>query len=441
MAGAGATKSIILAALVLVCSVAADEADEPACPVDDPTACLAYKGPSALQRAQSAARVTLESRTLTKHVAGVKVNIHGNSQAPPEGLAGNHTWVITLPEDCSDADVQAFAQRMPAGTRSVFEGTPSDSGVPCVFIMEGTEAGLEEELKTHPGAVLAEIDLTEERHSAELTGHPSDLPVGEGFPQVSDNIMPKRSSAALAEAGGQFHVGVNLDVGVPAWGGNCGGPYKVNVYFPHPNAGRRPLILFSHGYGQGGPNLDAQLRPKFLDPIVAHGFVVIGHQTGRSNWCNTGIEMIKMIEWAKLSPYRNRIDFNQVVVMGYSMGGYFTTFFAEHRSLTTGFKVKGAVALMPPCMITGGCKSPVVPTIWGAGTADTTCPAGPIHQSFTKTRNKAVFVNIQGAPHYEVGKFGHNRFNNWVLHFLYCHLKGSQPHCAGLYSRWPSKSS
>lgn len=286
-------------------------------------------------------------------------------------------------------------------------------------------------------ARLALPSETLDEEVAELAAVPNSSSTGTRPQNLTD--LPEHEAPMLAEDG-SFPVKTFMNIPVPNWGGNCGGPFKVNVYLPGLNAGRKPLIAFSHGFGQGGPNVQSQLLPNFLERIVSQGFVVIAHQTGASNWCNTGIELIHVLNWAKSSAHKTRIDWNRVAVMGYSMGGYFVTFFAEHQALIDGYKVKAAIALHPPCQ--AGCKPQVKTAMyWGSGSSDTTAPPAPVRQSYDQmnTRKGKVFVNIPGAPHWEVGKFGQNRHVRFVLSFLRCQLLNNRGACNDVYNNWPSE--
>jgi len=438
--------SLFYILLVTACkaSLEVTNAGDESCPADDPEGCQVSKGSIALQTARSASQVSLESKTVTKHLAGVKVNIHGVSDVTAGDLPKKHTWVITLPENCTDAQVEEFSQRMPTGARTVFSGTPSSSGL-CIFVMEGTELELEEELKSHPGAVLAEMDMKAERDFAEtaLIGEqenkdtPTDFPLYEGFPQVSTDLFPQRKMPELAEveteAGKQY--GVKLEqAAVPNWGGNCGGPWRESVYLPVGFPGKAPLVVFSHGFGQGGARVEQWLGPRFLRELAKKGFVVVAHQTGLNAWCNTGYDQLKSLQWAKTSKYANKIDFSKVSFWGYSMGAFFSSHRTANKNEMDAMNVKTTALLMGPCQY--GCGKPEIPAFWGAGGADTSCPANQIKRAYNymNTGQAKVYKLVPGAPHTEVGAGGHNRFLVPAIQHMRCHFYNSGPNCDAVYN-------
>jgi len=61
---------------------------------------------------------------------------------------GSGTWIITVPEGCTKADLAKLKHNMPVNSTARFVGGPDDRGL-CVFMMNGTKQQIKEELETH----------------------------------------------------------------------------------------------------------------------------------------------------------------------------------------------------------------------------------------------------------------------------------------------------
>lgn len=431
-------------------------AEPPTCPADGTGECQGYQGPSALQgkvQAQQKANAEEEAGQAARLVAGVRVNVRGASKEAGS-LAGRHTWVISLPDDCSDADVRSFAHKMPPGATAVFEGLQSAGGL-CFFAMEGTEAELEEELETHPGAVLVEADLEFEarraglpgagraagaRNISLLAGH-MELPENEGQPQISPGLMPQRVSMLEADGrtAGPYAAVRHVNVPTSEYDNLCGGPFLVNVYYPvlpdEPDAPlpKMPLISYGHGMGCGGDKIDLYFYRKSLKALVEQGFVIVAPQNGPADYCGINVDMLQAITWLKGTEFAPRIDFERVAVLGYSMGAREALVVSSVDTIVSDYGIKACVALMPHCVY--GCPQPLVPTYYYTGTRDTTCPPGPVEAAFNALEGvPKVFKNTEGALHWEVGHWGGNRFMPEAISMLRCHLHGDKAACDSVYA-------
>uniref|UniRef100_A0A7S0B5H7 PET hydrolase/cutinase-like domain-containing protein n=1 Tax=Pyrodinium bahamense TaxID=73915 RepID=A0A7S0B5H7_9DINO len=389
---------------------------------------------------------TLSSARESRVVAGVNITMHNPLRVKrnPEDML---KWVITLPETCTDADVHAFAADMPTGAKSLFLGAPSNTGLPCVFVMEGTEAQLHEELEGHRGALSAQAELSHSEESASTTGNPEGLPENEGLPDVPSRLLPehRRRPPSLAETDGsdgywEMVSQTNIDIPGP-WSSACGGPYKANVFYPkqiHQWApvGKHPVVSVGHGYTQYGMKVESQLVPGFIKPLVTWGgYVVIAHQTVRG-WCDSSNDILFLLGWIQKSVYAAIIDPTRAAVVGYSMGARFSLQAASSDANVNTYHLKAVVALMPPCK--SGCPISKVPTFFGAGSADTTCPAEYVKQVYDQTYGvPKVWCNVQGAPHWEVGTWGANRHEANLLRFLGCYLWNSKVMCDKLFAELP----
>merc|ERR1719188_402544 len=103
--------------------------------------------------------------------AGARVIIHGASDVARHGSG---SWVITVPQNCTDLCVKKMAQNMPPGTKAVFSGQPDQGGLPF-FVMTGTKAQVQQELETHsfPSPPIVETDVPM-RTVPEINSHEND---------------------------------------------------------------------------------------------------------------------------------------------------------------------------------------------------------------------------------------------------------------------------
>lgn len=155
--------------------------------------------------------------------AGATVRIDSDSNV---AVFGRGQWVISIKEGCTNSDVDKMAEHMPEDTAPVYKGHPDEGGF-CMFIMEGTKAGVEKELDTHtwPHPPLVEADKNisaiPEIPSDESDESDSLLQAGSGKPESwgLDRIDDKKgldnsySAPANTKEGAGVHVYV-LDTGV-----------------------------------------------------------------------------------------------------------------------------------------------------------------------------------------------------------------------------------
>mmetsp|Transcript_51426 Transcript_51426/g.137563 ORF Transcript_51426/g.137563 Transcript_51426/m.137563 type:complete len:495 (-) Transcript_51426:77-1561(-) len=452
--------SVLLAAEPALAESCAQSSDT--CP---PSAERPGFGSSLLQSTFSARRqvrnfASRPESPIEKVLSGVPVTIHtgldfGRVYLPEE----LHSWAIMLPEACTDKDVESFAEGLPEGAKSLFLGTPSESGL-CMLGMEATEAQLLAHLIAKPGALSAELDLKIEeelqalRKAAGLSqgGAAAPVPPQEGFPPIA-SLRAAERSAGRPPSGTpiiprqKFAMQRALDVDVPHAqlgdpGERCGGPHRVNVYFPVPEAGeagrvapakrRRPIVSVGHGYMQGGNFVDKQLAEGLIRPIVERGYFVVAHQSG-ADWCDSSEVLLRSITWlAQESAFKDEVDANRTALVGYSMGGLFALKAAAEKRNVNAYNITAVVALMPPCQ--SGCVSPMAPTFFGTGTEDQYCPHELVEKAYhAQQLEPKVLVDIPGAPHHEVGLWGRNRHMKPLINFLDCHLTEDVLACEELY--------
>mmetsp|Transcript_442 Transcript_442/g.1321 ORF Transcript_442/g.1321 Transcript_442/m.1321 type:complete len:165 (-) Transcript_442:22-516(-) len=151
---------VALAAGALGAVVSAKQTgNEPACE-EDSAECSAQRGTAMLQarrvgmEAKSAVEESQDGMEIREH-EGARIIIHEDSDVKRKGSG---VWVLSVPSGCKDKDVDEMAESMPQGSKPIFKGHPTDGGL-CIFMMEGTEEQVKEEISTHkwPSTPTAEI--------------------------------------------------------------------------------------------------------------------------------------------------------------------------------------------------------------------------------------------------------------------------------------------
>jgi len=230
-----------------------------------------------------------------------------------------------------------------------------------------------------------------------------------------------------------FEMEVVLDI--PAdlvWDGvtnNCGGPHKVNVYYPKGASGPVPLISYAHGFTNGGDVLDEDNRARFFQPLVEEGFFVIAYQHGGTAlYCAANTMQLGAIEWLKTSSYASMINFDRVGLLGFSMGGK-----ATWKSTTAGHPgVKAAVTVNAHC--TSDCPAPQVPTLMITGNLDSVAQQWEQKKMFDRMSVPGISADFE---------MEHSFDDEWVrlaleplfMSMFRCHLLDDQERCLELNQR------
>jgi len=121
------------------------------CDDGDETCASAAGGQAMLQKRSERIEETLDTETDAAvgvrqyEYAGAQISISEDSDVAQTGTG---EWVITVDDHCTKKDLAKFKEHMPKGSTPKFEGCPTEGGW-CVFMMEGTEEQVKEELATH----------------------------------------------------------------------------------------------------------------------------------------------------------------------------------------------------------------------------------------------------------------------------------------------------
>merc|ERR1719469_293364 len=226
-------------------------------------------------------------------------------------------------------------------------------------------------------------------------------------------------------------------VDIPAeltWNGvtnNCSSPYRVNVYYPVGASGRSPLVSFAHGFGNGGSVLDERNRERIFTPLVQEGFFVIAYQ--HNGYCDTPNNQMGAIEWLKTSSYASMIDFSNVGVAGFSLGGV-----ASWKSTSQGNPdIKAAVSISAYCGIFGNsCPVPELPTLMLTGSADRTSPVSKQRQRFNQMSGPGMLVETP-MPHSFNTFWSVEAMLPLMKSMFHCYLRDDQEACSQLNERGP----
>merc|ERR1719203_1113926 len=218
------------------------------------------------------------------------------------------------------------------------------------------------------------------------------------------------------------------------WNGTtnrCSSPYRVNVYYPVGASGRVPLISYAHGFGNGGDVLDERNRERIFTPLVQEGFFVIAYQ--HNGFCDTPNNQMGAIEWLKTSEYASMIDFSNVGVTGFSLGGV-----ASWKSTKEGNPdVKAAVSISAYCGFFGNnCPVPELPTLMLTGSADTTSPASKQRARFNQMSAPGLLVETP-MPHSFNTFWSVEAMQPLMKSMFHCYLRDDQEACSQLNERGP----
>jgi len=95
----------------------------------------------------------------------------------------------------------------------------------------------------------------------------------------------------------------------------------------HKDKKRWPLMLFLHGAGERGGNLELVKKhgpPKMVEKDPAFPFILVSPQCPKSVWWSTDVMLALVDEVVE----KHRVDEDRIYVTGLSMGGYGTWFLA-----------------------------------------------------------------------------------------------------------------
>jgi len=173
--------------------------------------------------------------------AGAEISISAESDV---ALYGKGLWIITVKEGCTSEDVEKMSKNMPKGSKANYSGHPEEGGM-CVFMMEGTEADVKQELDTHtwpskpsvtadgPIRAVPEIGAHEDDDSESLLE--SGAPASWGLDRIDDPVGLDNSYSAretYPNQGRGTHVYV-LDTGILTSHSDFGGrAYSAWTAYP-----------------------------------------------------------------------------------------------------------------------------------------------------------------------------------------------------------------
>jgi len=180
-----------------------------------------------------------------------------------------------------------------------------------------------------------------------------------------------------------------------------------------------PVLSWAHG-------MDASVDEEFLSEFANFGYIVAatrgcakGYVPGKESK-----DQIAVAEQILKTPEFNAL--NSVGFFGHSMGGQ-ATIWSTTEDFS--FDLKAAVAQMP-ALYTTKSSTPLVPTMFTAGSHDMLARAGGIHHWYKRTSgvDKVLLVGK------DFGHVSYRKFAEPMTRFFDCYLKGDSASCDAIFT-------
>lgn len=215
------------------------------------------------------------------------------------------------------------------------------------------------------------------------------------------------------------------------------GSQDATIFYPVTDE-KVPLISFAHGYGGAGAK-GVKDYTKHHTAIAGAGCVIIHLMSSAlpAGECkNEWKDQIRNFEWMKTSSYASRVDWSKpTAIMGHSMGGGATYHSAAQQEAITTYNIGAAIPMNPQIQLANlqPITDSLVPIFFQTGSADTTVRPASVREAYDKTTGvPKVFAEIKGSPHLEPTS-GKNRFKEYSIAFLNCHLLDDSAECVKIY--------
>lgn len=158
--------------------------------------------------------------------------------------------------------------------------------------------------------------------------------------------------------------------------------------------------------------------------IVSHGFIIVASrssQTGSGTPILEGIDFILRENENSNSPYYERVNRDQIAVMGHSQGG--------GGALTAAgkdYRISTVVAIQPDCQFTARCvgiENSRAPTLIISSALDVLVPPLLVEQKVANIlKTEYAFGIHRSANHMEPTEMGRGHFNEIITAWLNTHL-------------------
>eukprot|EP01064_Diplonema_japonicum_P000773 TRINITY_DN10518_c1_g1_i1.p1 TRINITY_DN10518_c1_g1~~TRINITY_DN10518_c1_g1_i1.p1 ORF type:complete len:292 (+),score=61.93 TRINITY_DN10518_c1_g1_i1:77-877(+) len=211
-----------------------------------------------------------------------------------------------------------------------------------------------------------------------------------------------------------------------------GDGHMVDVYYPEDlDNGPYPLVSFAHGMFAGG-----QLgRPTYFNLMIelaSHGLIVVAPESCQFSYCEEfwkdQLGAINACHNTSMHKAFAHINFETIGVIGHAMGGQATEQSASHAE---GYNLKAAVALNPISKVEWA-EQIHIPIMYSTGTLDEAAPPATVKAAYdaTNVEKGTMFVNLNGAGHYEPTNLGKHSLNRYAALFMSCYVGGRSSDCA-----------
>jgi len=216
----------------------------------------------------------------------------------------------------------------------------------------------------------------------------------------------------------------------------CGGSNNARVYY---GSKKGPALSFAHGYTAYGTKA-YQGYDTLLQQLADAGYVVIVPESANYPLECAGLwkDQVKALNWLKSSSLASKVDYTKKTgVFGHSMGGGATYHTASQTSSIKAENIGAAVPMNPQIQLAN--LQPIanseIPIMFTTGSKDTTIVPKGVKEAYTKTTSNVprVFAELEGSTHSEPVVNNPQRFNEYVIAFFDCHLKGSSSQCEKIY--------
>lgn len=173
--------------------------------------------------------------------------------------------------------------------------------------------------------------------------------------------------------------------------------------------------------------------------MAAAGYVLIHlMSSSRPRQCSDEWkDQVRSLEWMKTSSFSSRVDWTKkTAVMGHSMGGGATYHTAAQQDAITTHNIGAAIAENPEIQKLNlqPITNSLVPIFFQTGSKDDTIDPADVKEAYDLTSGvPKVFAEIEGARHLEPNTGFPNRFSDYSVAFLDCHLLDDSSQCAKVY--------
>lgn len=254
-------------------------------------------------------------------------------------------------------------------------------------------------------------------------------------------IIAVAALLARGSQAGKYEVELaEVEVGGYLCDGPEGGSQNATIFYPVTDE-KLPLVSFAHGYGGEGEK-GVRDYMNHNTQLAAEGYVLIHlMSSSKPRECeDEWKDQIRNFEWMKTSSFSSRVDWSKpTAVVGHSMGGHAAYHSASQQEVIATHNIGAAIAENPQIELgkllprAGSFTNSLVPIFFQTGSSDRLILPAGVREAYDRTTGvPKIFAEIEGARHLEPTT-GQNRFNEYSVAFLDCHLLDDSSQCAKVY--------